>query len=129
MTQEAADLWARALQAFQTSRREAVTDPDTAASRAYYAAFYAVSAMFILEGKTFSRHSALEIAVHRDLVNAGRWPTELGEDYAFLLRLRATGDYGGHIHISPEEAQDAIHAAGRVLRAAQIAGPQVFTGL
>lgn len=77
MTQEAADLWAHALQAFQTSRREAVTDPDTAASRAYYAAFYAVSAMFILEGKTFSRHSALEIAVHRDLVNAGRWPTEL----------------------------------------------------
>lgn len=57
MTQEAADLWARALQAFHTSRREAVTDPDTAASRAYYAAFYAVSAMFILEGKNFSRHS------------------------------------------------------------------------
>ncbi len=68
LNQEAADLWARALQALHTANSTAATDPDAAASRAYYAAFYAVSAMLALEGKTFSRHSALEVAVHRDLV-------------------------------------------------------------
>lgn len=58
MNQEAADFWTRALQALRTASRTASADPDAAASRAYYAAFYAVSALFALEEKTFSRHSA-----------------------------------------------------------------------
>ena len=82
MIPEAADFWMRALQALRTAAGNASTDPDAAASRSYYAAFYAVSALFALEGKTFSRHSSLETAVHRDLVKAGRWPIELGEAYA-----------------------------------------------
>jgi uncharacterized protein (UPF0332 family) len=45
---------------------------DSAASRAYYAAFHAASALFALEGRTFTKHSALEAAVHRDLVKAER---------------------------------------------------------
>ena len=46
---------------------------DGAASRAYYAAFHAVTALFALEGRIFAKHSALEAAVHRDLVKPGRW--------------------------------------------------------
>lgn len=97
MNREAADFWTRVLQALRTASRTASVDPDAATSRAYYAAFYAVSALFALEEKTFSRHSALEAAVHRDLVKVNRWPTDLGEDYAFLLRLRTVGDYGGDL--------------------------------
>lgn len=119
MKREAADFWDRALQALRPAKRNATSDPDAAASRAYYAAFYAVSALFALEGRTFVRHSALEAAVHRDLVNSGRWPTSLGEDYAFLLRLRATGDYGGGLHMSEEEALTTVNAARRILSAVQ----------
>lgn len=129
LNQEATDLWARALQAFQTAKRLSSTDPDASSSRSYYAPFYAVSALFVVEGKTFTRHSALEISIHRDLVRTGRWPTELGEDYAFLLRLRSTGDYGGHMHVSPEEADDAVRAARRILQAVRQASPQSFTDL
>ena len=68
--------------------------PDAAASRAYYAAFYAVSALFALEECDFAKHSQVRAAVHRDLVKSGRWPTERGEDYSFILRLRETADYG-----------------------------------
>ena len=125
MNPEAADFWARALQALRTAAGTASADPDAAASRAYYAAFYAVSALFALEERTFSRHSALEAAVHRDLVKAHRWPTELGEDYAFLLRLRTTGDYGGDLHVAEEEAQAAIQATHRILCAVQTARPEL----
>ena len=95
VTPEAVDFWERARQARHTAEATAESDPDAAASRAYYAAFYGVSCLFAVEGKSFTRHSALEVAVHRDLVKSGRWPRELGEAYAFVLRLRATGDYGG----------------------------------
>ncbi|MFZ1805087.1 MAG: HEPN domain-containing protein [Nitrospira sp.] len=126
MNPEAADFWARALQALRTAVGTASADPDAAASRAYYAAFYAVSALFALEERTFSRHSALEAAVHRDLVKAQRWSTELGEDYAFLLRLRTTGDYGGDLHVAEEEAQVAIQATHRILCAVQTTRPELF---
>ena len=69
-------------------------EPDSAASRAYYAAFHAVSAFFALNGKSFKKHSAVEAAIFRDLVHAGLWDTSLGADYSFLARLRYTGDYG-----------------------------------
>ena len=48
MNSEAADLWQRAVQALATAQSLASSDPDAAASRAYYAAFYAVSSWFAL---------------------------------------------------------------------------------
>ena len=70
---------------------------DSAASRAYYAAFHAVSALFALERRTFTKHSALEAAVHRDLVKAGRWSSDLGRDFSFCVDVRGVGDYGSKI--------------------------------
>ena len=67
---------------------------DSAASRAYYAAFHAVTALFALEGRNLVKHSALAAAVHRDLVKAGRWSTDLGQDFSFCGELRGVGDYG-----------------------------------
>ena len=58
---------------------------DGAASRAYYAAFHAVTALFALEGRTYTKHSAVEAAVHRDLVKVGRWPSEIGRDFSFCV--------------------------------------------
>ena len=44
--------------------------------------------LFALKGTAFKKHSAVEAAVFRDLVHAGIWEVSLGEDYAFLGRLR-----------------------------------------
>jgi len=120
-----ANLWHRASQALDTARRVSAYDPDAAASRAYYAAFHAVSALFALEGREFKKHSALEAAVHRDLVKAGRWPQELGTDYHFLYRLRTIGDYGGAEHVSGDDAQQAIGKAERLLEAVRQACPEL----
>ena len=64
---------------------------DGAASRAYYAAFHAVTALFALDDRMFAKHSALEAAVHRDLVKAGRWPADLGRDFRFLRQRTNEG--------------------------------------
>ncbi len=128
MTEHARDLWDRAMKALAAARRELDPDPDLAASRAYYAAFYAVSALFALEGRAFSRHAAVEAAVHRDLVKAGRWPNELGAAYSTLVALRETADYGGGEHATRDDARSAVDAAARILDAVRLAHPEIGAG-
>ena len=127
MNQDARELWNRAVRSLETSAKLVGDDPDAAASRAYYAAFYAVSALFALQGRTFTKHRAVETAVHRDLVKPGIWITDLGEDFSELARLRKTGDYGGRVHVLPDEAEGAINKARRILQAVQDSNPGFFT--
>jgi len=128
MKGEARDAWERSLKALATAHQNLEQDdPDAAANRAYYAAFYAVTALFALEGKSYPKHSGIEAAVHRDLVNTGRWPKDLGADYSILLDTRHTGDYGGPEHVTYEEAQWSIRAAGQIMDAVQEEYPDVFS--
>ena len=62
-TREAMALWERANTAIKVARSNLALDADAAASRAYYAAFFAVSAHFMLQGQEFRKHSTLEVAV------------------------------------------------------------------
>ena len=117
MNEEALALWDRAVHSLHAAELLTTEEPDSAVSRAYYAAFHAVSALFALRGQTFTRHTAVEAAVHRDLVKAAAWEGSLGEDYSFLAQLRHTGDYGGRQRVGVSEAQDAVVRAQRILTA------------
>jgi len=121
-------LWNRATDALRVARHELSVSPDAAAPSAYYAAFYAVSAHFALGGRTFRKHTAVESAVHRDLVKPGTWPARLGEAFSQLVELREVGHYGGVKHVPPEEAERAIGMAADILRAVADAHPEEFTG-
>ena len=116
MKEYAESLWDRAKDALRVAKHNLLISPDAAASRAYYAGFYAVSAHFSLKGITYTKHSAIEAAVHRDLVKAGAWPADLGRQYSHLVELRTVGDYGSLQHVSPEEAQEAVEIAERILQ-------------
>ena len=126
MSLESQDLWRRAVEALGVSQREAGFSPDAAASRAYYAAFYAVSALFALEGRTFTKHSGVEAAVHRDLVRQGRWNKELGATYTELLRLREVGNYGGERHVTSQQAYQAAGNPRALLEAISRSRPDQF---
>ena len=129
MKDYACDLWQRASRALQTAQHDAdVEDYDAAASRAYYAAFHGVSAVFALEGKTFKKHSAVEAMFHKELVKSGRLPAQLGSDYQSIRVLRDTGDYGGLEHVTAEQAQEAIQAAQRILEAIKELCPELDEG-
>jgi uncharacterized protein (UPF0332 family) len=124
VTPESADLWHRARQALDTAILLADRDPDAAASRAYYAAFYAVSVLLAFANRSFRKHSAVERAVHRDLVKNGTWSPEVGAAFSWLSTLRFTGDYGGAQHVQPDEARQAIEKAHLVLQAVQRSAPE-----
>ena len=124
MNSEAATMWRRARRALLGAERLVDDDPDGAASRAYYAAFHAVSALFVLRGKSFSRHSAVETAVHRDLVRSGEWSPETGAAYTWLMNARMKGDYGAEAHVTPDEAREALHKARLILREVQRLSPE-----
>ncbi len=121
----AQDLWKRAGKALEAAETLLAVSPDDAASRCYYAAFHAVSAWFALRGKAFKKHTAVRAAVHRDLVNTGIWPRELGEAFDAVCELRDVGDYGALQHVPREDAERAVEAARRIREAVLQAHPEL----
>jgi len=115
---EVAALWQRARDSLKVAERLAEDGyPDFGVSRAYYAAFYAASALFAAEGKTFSTHSAVIAHVHRDCVKTGRMRPEVGRIINSLFELRALGDYGSVDHVDPALAKKGIAEAKLFLEA------------
>jgi uncharacterized protein (UPF0332 family) len=123
---EVQDYWERALQALQTAEDLVDRDPDAASSRAYYAAFYATSALLALEGQSYAKHTAIERAVHRDLVKTGKWPAAVGAAFSWLANLRHTADYGGGEHAEAGDAGEAVEKARLILETVRGAAPDVF---
>jgi uncharacterized protein (UPF0332 family) len=81
---------------------------DAAASRAYYAAFHAATAVLGARGLKFSKHKGLIAAVHRDLVRPGALSVEVGKALDSLFRVRGVGDYGGLDRVTEEGARRAV---------------------
>jgi len=125
MKEFAAAEWQRACGALAAAKQLLGVDANSAASRAYYAAFHATRALLALRGQTFSKHSAVRAAVHRDLVKTGKWPADLGRAYEFLIDLRHTGDYGGIRHVSGSDAESAIIRAEEVIEAVRQSCPDL----
>ena len=119
MNTESADLWARAEEALRTAHTVLACSPEAAASRSYYA----VSALFAAEGRSFRRHTEVRACVHRELVHAGRWPTRLGAFHNDLMQLREVGDYGVARHVSQGDAVEAIRMAEMMVAAVRLALP------
>lgn len=62
-------------------------------SRLYYAVFYAASALFAAKGIQYGKHSAVQSAVHRDLVKSGIIAKDLGALYDRMFNARQESDY------------------------------------
>ncbi len=120
--------WRRAQRSLAAAELVSAVDPSSAASRAYYAAFHAATALFALRGILFRKHSAVRAAVHRDLVRDGHWPAELGQAFDSLLELRETGDYGELAEVSGEDAALAVDRAKKILEAVRRMCPELAEG-
>jgi uncharacterized protein (UPF0332 family) len=84
---------------------------DFVASRAYYAAFYAVTAALLSEGIESSKHSGVIASVHQRLVKTGKIDKEQGRMLNWLFESRSVGDYGATVHVSQKDAERAIQGA------------------
>jgi uncharacterized protein (UPF0332 family) len=88
---------------------------DFAASRVYYAAFYAATAALLNEGMEFTRHSGVIASIHQRLVKTGKLDKEQGKELNWLFELRNVGDYGVTVHVSQQDAERAIRVAENFL--------------
>jgi uncharacterized protein (UPF0332 family) len=96
---------AKAARALASMRRElAAGDTEQAVSRAYYACFYAASAIFVREGRQFVKHTGLRSALHLHLVKPGRISPEMGSFYEELFAGRTKADYEVEGGFDPAEA-------------------------
>ncbi|MBI3117348.1 MAG: HEPN domain-containing protein [Candidatus Hydrogenedentes bacterium] len=126
MTEFAEDQWSRALNSLRAAHACLEVDLDSAASRAYYAVFHAVTALFALRGQHFTKHTGLRAAVHRDLVHAGEWREELGGFYDDVMGTREIEDYGEGPHVDREGVELALREARAILEAVSLAAPGHF---
>ena len=112
------DFWQRALDSLKAAEKLLEEGfADFAASRAYYAAFYAACALLLLEGKRFSKHRGVLAQIHKDYVREGRLPRQMGRIINSLFELRAVGDYGGSVHVEAPAAETGVANAKLFLEA------------
>ena len=78
---------------------------NTYVNRLYYACFYAVSALLLVEGQSSSKHSGMRALFNKEWVKTGRVPSEYGRFYRRLYDSRQQGDYGDFVQF--EEADVA----------------------
>lgn len=90
---------------------------DFVASRAYYAAFYAATAVLLCEELEFSKHSGVIAFIHREFIRTGKLDKRYGKNLNWLFELRSVGDYGAMVHVSRQDAEKAIKVAEEFLRA------------
>ena len=88
---------------------------DVSASRSYYAAFYAASALLLNEGIDTSKHSGVIALIHQHFVKNGKLSREQGRNLNWLFELRSVGDYGVSLHVGTDDARRAVHIAGTFL--------------
>ncbi len=66
---------------------------NSACNRAYYAMFYAASALLYSLGKTYGKHSAVLAAFRQYFIKTGEFDKKWGDDYKVVMESRHTADY------------------------------------
>ena len=81
---------------------------DDAASRAYYGAFHALSAVLAARGLFYSSHGQTLGAFNREVVKAGLLPPEAFTMIQRLFKDRHTGDYDVSRSLDEETGRRAV---------------------
>ncbi len=90
-----------------------------AASRAYYAMFYAAQALLEGEGLSFSKHSGAIAAFAERFARTGKLPVEFHRYLLDAMKLRHQGDYFSSEAVTADQAEEQLLRAEKFLRAAE----------
>ena len=88
---------------------------DDSVSRAYYAAFHAVSAVLLSKGLHYSSHSQVLGNFNKEFVKTGTFPSNVTKIIQQLFEERQTGDYDFDVYITKEEAGENLKNAESIL--------------
>ena len=90
---------------------------DDAASRAYYAAFHAITALHLLRGNTFASHGQVIGRFNKDFVKTGVFPPRFTKILARLFEDRQSADYDIRGAVTQEEARQDVNDSREIVRA------------
>lgn len=86
--------WEKAEKSLESATREFDAEAfDFSINRLYYAAFYAVSAILTKRNMSFSKHSGVRGAFHREFIKTGTLDLKWGKFYDQLFEDRQESDY------------------------------------
>ena len=88
--------------------------PPLAADHAYYACFHLLTAIFLQEGLTLKRHSALRSALHERLIQTGRLDRRWGSVFDRLAELRMKSVYTALFALDAETGRAVVDDAGQL---------------
>lgn len=108
--QEVTEYWMRkSAEALESARSELEAGRlDFSVNRAYYACFYAASAVLLKMGKKFVKHSGLRGAVHKDLVKAGLMDRKWGKTFDRVFENRQSADYTAMHNFEKEQVEEMV---------------------
>jgi uncharacterized protein (UPF0332 family) len=103
----------RMLQAAEGSFRDGLV--ESAASRAYYSAFHAIQALLKSIDQTYSKHSGVIAAFHREFVKTDIFPRKFGKALTRMIKHREIGDYSYILELDPDQVREDIQNAKDIL--------------
>ena len=78
---------------------------NAAANRLYYACFYAVNALLIASGWSFSTHNGVKTEFHKNFIKTFIISKKSGQTYSRLFNLRHEGDYLDFKRLEKEDVE------------------------
>lgn len=82
-----------------------------AVSLAYYAVFYAITALLLKEGIVAYKHKQLGIEFRRHFIKTNRLPQKYSELLQQLYKTRQTADYDAIPNVSEEKVEELLSEA------------------
>jgi len=84
-------------------------------NRAYYAIYYALTAVLCLESMAFKKHKDTIAYFNKNYVHGGKFPGDIGRKIAKSVKIRHVSDYDEFYIASREEAENQISTANEVI--------------
>jgi uncharacterized protein (UPF0332 family) len=83
----------------------------SACNRAYYAVFYATSALLFAKGMSFGKHSAVISAFRQHFIKTGEMDVKWSGIYQRIMSHRQIGDYDINLRVEKEQADGDVRDA------------------
>ena len=84
-------------------------------NRSYYAAFYAIKAIYTIRGLDFKKHKTLLANFNKEYVATEIFPREIGRKISTLALKREQSDYNDFYMASKQESQQQVEIAEELI--------------
>lgn len=85
-------------------------------NRSYYAAYYAMRAVYTFQGKDFKQHKTLLAEFNKEFVASEIFPRSIGRKISMLALIREQSDYNDFYIASNAESQQQVEIAEELIK-------------